>query len=177
MKEDVPLKVIKPVTDFRVLFLTYFPNSSAYMVFFTLFFLGLFFNVFSFFYYKVFDLNAVLSFIFVSLFYIFIFLILHFLVVLVAYISLKHTEYRFFSDRVEYFFGFFSVSKKVLPYSRVVNLSLRKGFFERFFDLGSIFLETPGSSTKGYELALRFVKNPEKVYDELVNIVLKKDKK
>ncbi len=85
--------------------------------------------------------------------------------VLLNMLSLKKTEYRFYSNRVEYVEGFLAKEKKLLPFSRITNVGLRKGVIENIYGLGTVYLETAGSSGAGYELSLRYVKNPDAIYE------------
>jgi membrane protein YdbS with pleckstrin-like domain len=52
------------------------------------------------------------------------------------------TEYRFYSDRLEFDEGFFSVNKKVIKFRDMKETTLRKGILQRTCGLGSIYLAT-----------------------------------
>ena len=64
----------------------------------------------------------------------------------IAYMGKKlnysRTEYRFFSDHLEFEEGFFSINKKVIRYRDVREVTLHKGFFQRMYGLGTIYLAT-----------------------------------
>ena len=64
----------------------------------------------------------------------------------VAYLGKKlnysRTEYRFFTDRLEFEEGFFSINKKVIKFRDVKEVTLRKEFLQRFYNLGTIYLAT-----------------------------------
>lgn len=64
----------------------------------------------------------------------------------VAYFGKKlnysRTEYRFYSDRLEFDEGFFSINKKVIKFRDVKEVTLRKGIFQRIYGLGTIYLAT-----------------------------------
>jgi membrane protein YdbS with pleckstrin-like domain len=64
-------------------------------------------------------------------------------------LTYQKTEYRIFEHRVEYTDNFLSEEWKTLTYKRVVEVHLRKGFIQKLFGLGSIFLEIPASSSEG----------------------------
>jgi uncharacterized membrane protein YdbT with pleckstrin-like domain len=72
---------------------------------------------------------------------------------LVTYVGKKlnygRTEYKFSEDRLEFEEGFFSLNKKVILLKDVREVTLRKGFLQRLYGLGSIYLATlaTGSST------------------------------
>jgi uncharacterized membrane protein YdbT with pleckstrin-like domain len=57
-------------------------------------------------------------------------------------LNYSQTEYRFYSDRLEFDEGFLTVSKKVIKFRDVRETSLRKGVLQRTCDLGSIYLAT-----------------------------------
>ncbi|OCK56888.1 PH domain-containing protein [Bradyrhizobium sp. LMTR 3] len=69
-----------------------------------------------------------------------------FAVPVVAYIGKKlnysQTEYRFYSDRLEFDEGFLTINKKVIKFRDVKETTLRKGILQRSYDLGSIYLAT-----------------------------------
>lgn len=64
----------------------------------------------------------------------------------VAYFGKKlnymRTEYRFYSDRLEFDEGFFTINKKVIKFRDVKEVTLRKGFLQRIYGLGTIYLAT-----------------------------------
>jgi uncharacterized membrane protein YdbT with pleckstrin-like domain len=64
----------------------------------------------------------------------------------VAYVGKKlnyaRTEYRFYSDRLEFDEGFFSINKKVIKFRDVKEVTLRKGVLQRIYGLGTIYLAT-----------------------------------
>jgi membrane protein YdbS with pleckstrin-like domain len=72
--------------------------------------------------------------------------IVFFAIPIVAYVGKKlnysRTEYRFYSDRLEFDEGFFSVNKKVIKFRDVKETTLRKGILQRTCGLGSIDLAT-----------------------------------
>jgi membrane protein YdbS with pleckstrin-like domain len=69
-----------------------------------------------------------------------------FAIPIVAYVGKKlnyaRTEYRFYSDRLEFDEGFFTINKKVIKFRDVKETSLRKGILQRIYGLGSIYLAT-----------------------------------
>ena len=64
----------------------------------------------------------------------------------VAYFGKKlnyaRTEYGFFEDRLEFEEGFFTINKKVIKYSNIKEITLRKGVFQRMYGLGTVYLAT-----------------------------------
>jgi membrane protein YdbS with pleckstrin-like domain len=65
---------------------------------------------------------------------------------IVAYVGKKlnysRTEYRFYSDRLEFDEGFFSINKKVIKFRDMKETTLRQGILQRTYGLGSIYLAT-----------------------------------
>jgi membrane protein YdbS with pleckstrin-like domain len=57
-------------------------------------------------------------------------------------LNYSRTEYRFYSDRLEFDEGFLTVNKKVIKFRDVKETTLRKGVLQRTCDLGSIYLAT-----------------------------------
>jgi membrane protein YdbS with pleckstrin-like domain len=55
------------------------------------------------------------------------------------------TEYRFYSDRLEYAEGFWTAENKTISYSSVTEASLRRGVIQQKFGLGTIYLATPAT--------------------------------
>ena len=109
---------------------------------------------------------------------------------LVVYIGKKfnyaRTEYNFFDDRLEFEEGFFTINKKLIKYKDIKEVTLRKGFLQRAYGLGTIYLatEATGSSpSSGPFYALGFgnvsasgvgvrdVPNPDEAYEKIKAIV------
>jgi membrane protein YdbS with pleckstrin-like domain len=105
-------------------------------------------------------------------------LILFIIILLVVYLlkqaTLKRTEYRFYSDRVEYFEGFLIKNRKTVSYDKVSNVGQRKGIIEGWFGLGTIYIDTPGSSPKGHEVSISYLENPDQVYEWVSKFVARK---
>jgi len=54
----------------------------------------------------------------------------------------RRAEYRFFNDHLELEEGFFSLNRKEIRYADIKEITLHKGFFQRFNGLGTIYLAT-----------------------------------
>ena len=55
------------------------------------------------------------------------------------------TVYVFYDDHLEYYEGFWTLEKKSISYSRITEISLRRGIIQKKYGLGSIFLSTPAT--------------------------------
>ena len=113
-----------------------------------------------------------------------------FAIPLVAYFGKKlnysRTEYRFYSDRLEFDEGFFSVNKKVIKFRDVKETSLRKGILQRIYGLGSIYLATLATgSTRGTNpfvalgfgnvsasgIIVRDIRDPDSIFEKVRQLV------
>jgi uncharacterized membrane protein YdbT with pleckstrin-like domain len=109
---------------------------------------------------------------------------------LVIYLGKKlnyaRTEYNFFDDRLEFEEGFFSLNKKVIMLRDVREVTLRKGFFQRPYGLGSIYLGTPAtgswSSSNAFAalgfgnvaasgIIIRDIADPDETYTKITQVV------
>ncbi len=89
----------------------------------------------------------------------------------IFYMNLRNREYRFYSDRVEYFEGWMNISRQTTPYSKVTDITMTKSIWDRFFNTGTIGLLTAGSHFTS--VSIPYVNEPEKVYDYLQKEVLR----
>jgi uncharacterized membrane protein YdbT with pleckstrin-like domain len=109
---------------------------------------------------------------------------------IVAYVGKKlnyaHTEYRFYDDRLEFEEGFFSINEKLVKLREVREVTMRKGFLQRFYNLGTIYLatEATGSSpanniffslgfgnVSGSGIGVRDVTDPDGVFEKVKALV------
>jgi uncharacterized membrane protein YdbT with pleckstrin-like domain len=113
-----------------------------------------------------------------------------FTVLSVAYIgkmlNYDRTEYRFYSDRLEFDEGFFSINKKVIKFRDIKETSLRKGILQRIYGLGSIYLATLATgSTRATSpfgalgfgnvsasgIVVRDIRNPDSAFQKVRQLV------
>jgi len=85
--------------------------------------------------------------------------------ILITLANLKRTEYRFYNNRLEYFEGFLVKNRKTINYTQISNIGQRKGIVEGLFGLGTVYIDTAGSSKKGHELSMQYLDNPDQIYD------------
>jgi membrane protein YdbS with pleckstrin-like domain len=101
-------------------------------------------------------------------------------------LNYTRTEYKFFDDRLEFEEGFFTINKKVIKYSNVKEITLRKGIFQRMYGLGTVYLATLATgSTQNYNvfyslgfgnvsasgIAVRDIENPDETYEKIKKLV------
>ena len=101
------------------------------------------------------------------------FLVIMFIVFLLKRASLKRTEYKFCSDRIEYYEGFLVKNRKTINYDKITYIGQRKRILEGLFNLGTIFIDTPGSDPRRHELELGYLENPDKIYNWISKITTK----
>ncbi len=89
--------------------------------------------------------------------------------------SLEKTEYKFYNNRLEYYDGFLVKNRKTINYNQISNISQSKGIIEGYFKLGTIYIDTPGSSQKGHELSIINLENSDQIYDWISKITSKKN--
>jgi len=80
------------------------------------------------------------------------------------------TEYTFYPDRLEYTEGYLQAHDKRVRYDNVVEASMKRGIFQKKYDLGTIYLKTPGgggtgsSSSSWSGIKISNIPDPEEVY-------------
>jgi membrane protein YdbS with pleckstrin-like domain len=100
-----------------------------------------------------------------------LFLVLFSIPVFWFYMNLKQRKYIFFKDRIEYYEGWMTIVRHVVPYEKVTDLTLIKTIWDRFFNTATIGLLT--ASFYG-SVHINYVNNPEEVLNHLQKLVLKK---
>jgi membrane protein YdbS with pleckstrin-like domain len=105
------------------------------------------FGIAGFFFIEYFELSInpwVLTLVFGILFFIFT-------PVIATYLLLQRysrTEYRFYSDRLDYEEGFYAIQHKTIGLEHIIEVNMTQGFWKRLFDLGTIILSTAATGEK-----------------------------
>lgn len=98
-----------------------------------------------------------------------IFIVIPLISIFVSYMNLRAREYRFFSDRAEFYEGFLNINRTVVRYERVTHVTFRKSVWERIWGTGTVMLSTAGTAWQ--ELKISYIRNPEKTYEDIQNIL------
>ena len=102
----------------------------------------------------------------------FFFLLLGFgLPIFFSYMDLRRREYRFFSDKLEYYDGWLVRRRHVVPYAKVTDITMQETLWNRFFRTATITLITPAGVLGS--TAIPHIANAEEVYNYLQKEVLK----
>ncbi|MDA3855940.1 MAG: PH domain-containing protein [Candidatus Woesearchaeota archaeon] len=88
-----------------------------------------------------------------------------------TYKAYKKKYYDFYTDKLEYYDGFFNLHKATIPLERITNISLHKGLIEMIVGVSRIDIETAGSS--GAEIKISYVKNGEAIIANLKEVLKK----
>ena len=101
-------------------------------------------------------------------------------------LNYSRTEYRFFADHLEFEEGFFSINKKVIRFRDVKEVTLQKGFFQRIYGLGTIYLATLATGSapsfrpafalgfgnvSGSGISVRDIADPDQTFDRIRKLV------
>jgi uncharacterized membrane protein YdbT with pleckstrin-like domain len=100
-------------------------------------------------------------------------------------VNYAKAEYRFFDDHLELEEGFFSINRKEVRFSDIKEITLHKGFLQRFNGLGTIYLATlatgsgpnAGFGALGFGLVstsgvmVRDIADPDKAYERIRSLV------
>lgn len=85
------------------------------------------------------------------------------------------TEYRFFSDHLEYAEGFWTAENKTIQYNKITESTMRRGVIQKKYGLGTIYLAIPATGLQQGRAAsgirVRDIEQPEKVYEVVQQLV------
>jgi len=92
-----------------------------------------------------------------------------FISVFFSYMNLRAREYRFFDDRSEFYEGFLNITRKVVRYDRITDITFNRSVWERIWGTGTVKLNTAGSPYK--EIRIAYVRDSERIYQDVQNLV------
>lgn len=87
------------------------------------------------------------------------------------------TEYRIYSNRIEYTEGFWTIEEKTLLFKNVTETNLKIGIFQGKAKIGTVLLVTPTITRNNrYEkqggLYIKDIKDPKMVYNKLSELMV-----
>ena len=82
----------------------------------------------------------------------------------------RKTEYRFYPTKLDYYEGFFTVEEKTIDFSKITEVHLRKGVFQRMYGLGTIIIST---ATIGSGIKITDIEDPDGIYQQVKEIITK----
>lgn len=84
------------------------------------------------------------------------------------------SKFSFFSDRVEYYEGFFTIMKKSIEYSKILEVTMTSGVLQQPKKLGTILLLTAATTVdKPSGLKIADIEDPDEYYTKIRQIVQK----
>lgn len=158
----IPIYKVKPVVNGSLVFISILPLLLFFMVWGTGFFGGFGTFIFN----GLLGLPTKYSFMFSG--FIFCFIIPIFSVYFLTK-NLRETEYTFDENGINYYDRFFSMGRKRIEYDKIIEVTLREGYFERQYGLGSIIIHTAGiSQNRAGGINLAYLKDPQTVYRKIL---------
>lgn len=85
--------------------------------------------------------------------------------------------YSFYNDYLEYADMFLNQQKKTMLYNNIREIEIRKTIWDRINGYGTIIIYTNAEKSYGNGLILYSIKDPQKVYDQIDQIVHSKNSK
>jgi len=85
----------------------------------------------------------------------------------------EKTKYVFYPDELVYYEGYWGIQEKSISYKNILEVSLKKGFFQQQYNLGSIKISTAASCGENSSAGIQIkdIENPDKVYKFFKNIL------
>ena len=85
------------------------------------------------------------------------------------------SEYRFYTDKLDYFDGFFTTEEKSVDYSNITEINLRRGVFQKLYGLGTIVLSTPATgmiaARERSRIMIADIPNADRVYQQVKGLL------
>lgn len=87
----------------------------------------------------------------------------------------KNISYSFYKDHMIYEDSFLNQSKKTIKYENIKEIEIRRTIFDRIIGYGIIIIHTNAENARSNGLIVYSVKNPKKYYDQINDIIYKKN--
>jgi membrane protein YdbS with pleckstrin-like domain len=83
------------------------------------------------------------------------------------------TYYELEEDKIIYFDGFFSLTRKEILYKRIMEVNLSQGFLQKKYGLGNIILVTSSASSNQASagITIRDIENSEQAYEAAKKLI------
>lgn len=80
-------------------------------------------------------------------------------------------NYDFYKTKIIYSDSFINISEKEVKYKHIREVYLRRGFFQRWFNLGTIMLYTNAETGYVSGIQIRDVENSEQIYKQIKQLI------
>lgn len=87
----------------------------------------------------------------------------------------KSYNYDFYKTKVIYKDSFINISEKEVKYKNIREVYLRRGLFQRMFNLGTIVLYTNAETGFANGIFIKDVENSEQIYKEIKQLIDEQD--
>lgn len=94
------------------------------------------------------------------------------LISLYLFFEYRQQKYELYRDRISYIDGFFNQKKRILKKNKIDSISLTKRIFQRFYNLGTIYIYTVSGDT----IEMKDIPYPNRIYDILNELYLENSK-
>lgn len=96
---------------------------------------------------------------------------------LILYLNARKTQYLFYNDRVEYYEGFMTKERKIIPYQKITDITQKRTWFiDNIFGTGTILITTAGGII-GHDLVLDHIDQSDDILMHLHGLIDKYMKK
>lgn len=85
--------------------------------------------------------------------------------------TINATYYQFYTDRLEYYDGFWTIQHKILYYKHITDMSLRRNLLQRLYGIGTLHFSVPSMGPKYRGLFVPDIEHSTVIFDQVQNIV------
>jgi len=90
---------------------------------------------------------------------------------LILYLNARKTQYLFYSDRLEYYEGFMTKERKIIPYQKITDITQKRTWFiDNIFRTGTILITTAGGIA-GHDVALDHINQSDAILTHLHSLI------
>ena len=88
--------------------------------------------------------------------------------------TLAGTRYEFYTDRIEYYEGLWTVQHKTVYYKQIAGLDLSRNLIQRFYQVGTIRIDVPSFGSKFRGLFIADIPHSQEMYDKINQLILER---